>query len=294
MPTEPAPALYRGMDRETLDREYNARATVASIEPFLERYAGLSAEMRATLPCHLDVSYGASEAETMDIFPAGPDAPVFVFIHGGYWRLLSKDDSSFMAETFTKAGVAVAALNYALAPAARLDEIVRQCRAAIAWLATNGREFGINTERIFVGGNSAGGHLAGMLISAGWHAQFGVRPNVVKGALAISGLYDLEPVRLCHPNEWMRLDVEAAARNSPLFHLPDRGCPLLVAWAGSETSEFKRQSRDYATAWTGAGFTCTSFELSRRNHFDVILDLVDPDSRMTRETLAMIAGDGSW
>jgi arylformamidase len=278
------------MDRTTLERQYSARGTVASIDPFLERYAAISAEMRATLPCHLDVSYGPSDAETMDIFPAGPDAPVFVFIHGGYWRLLSKDDSAFMAEVFTKAGVAVAALNYELAPKASLDEIVRQCRAAIAWLAANGREFGINIEEIFVGGNSAGGHLVGMLISQGWQEDFGVRPNVVKGALAVSGLFDLEPVRLCAPNEWLHLDEDAVARNSPLQHLPEHGCPLVVSWAGSETDEFKRQSRDYAAAWTARGFPCTVFELSDRNHFDVILDLADPDSRMTRETLAMIAG----
>lgn len=291
MPTTDDAQIYRGMDRATLEREYNARGTVDSIEPYLEAYATLSAEMRATLPCHLDVSYGPSDAETMDIFPAGPDAPVFVFIHGGYWRLLSKDDSAFMAGVFTQAGVAVVALNYELAPAASLDEIVRQCRSGVAWLNANGREFGINSERIFVGGNSAGGHLVGMLISQGWQADFGVRDNVIKGALAISGLFDLEPVRMCAPNAWLKLDKEAAARNSPQLHLPERGCPLLVSWAGSETDEFKRQSRDYASAWSARGFPCTTFGLSERNHFDIILDLIDPQSRMTRETLAMIAGE---
>jgi len=291
MTSEADPEIYRGMDRATLEREYNARATVPAIDPFLQAYADVSAEMRAFLPCHIDVAYGHSEAETMDIFPAGPDAPVFVFIHGGYWRLLSKDDSSFMAEAFTAAGVAVVALNYELAPKASLDEIVRQCRAAIAWLSENGREFGINSEQIYIGGNSAGGHLVGMLLSEGWHAEFGLRENVIKGALAISGLYDLEPVRLCAPNAWLNLDEDAVDRNSPIRHLPDSGCPLVVAWAGSETSEFKRQSRDYATAWKGRGFPCTAFELSGRNHFDIILELSDPDSRLTRETLSMIAGE---
>ncbi|MCT8974735.1 alpha/beta hydrolase [Microbaculum marinisediminis] len=293
MPKAPGPELYRGMDRATLEREYDARATVPSIDPFLERYAAISADMRATLPCHLDVSYGPSDAETMDVFPAGPNAPVFVFIHGGYWRLLSKDDSAFMAEVFTRAGVSVVALNYALAPAVSLDEIVRQCRAAIAWIYANGREFGIDCDRIFVGGNSAGGHLVGMLTCGDWHDAFGVRPDVIKGALAVSGLFDLEPVRLCVPNEWLRLDEDAVARNSPILHLPERnGCPLLVSWAGSETSEFKRQSREFADAWTARDFPCTAFELSARNHFDLILDLADPDSRMTRETLSMITDDG--
>lgn len=286
-------AIYRDMDGETLNREYAPSRTVASIDPYLERYATLSARMRATLPCHLDVAYGPSEAEIMDIFPAGPNAPVFAFFHGGYWRRLSKDDSAFMADAFTKAGVAVAAVNYALAPAVSLDEIVRQCRASVAWLARNGREFGIDTGRIFAGGNSAGGHLVGMLVAGGWHETFGVSATVVKGALTVSGLHDLEPVRFTEANSWARLDAESAARNSPILHLPERGCPLVVSWADGETGEFRRQSRDYAAAWAAAGFPVTAFGLAERNHFDVILDLADPEARMTRETLAMIAGGGA-
>ncbi|MEJ8574505.1 alpha/beta hydrolase [Microbaculum marinum] len=286
-------AVYRGMDADTLAREYDARATVPSIEPFLQRYASLSAEMRATLPCHLDVSYGPSEAEAMDIFPAGPGAPVLVFIHGGYWRLLSKDDSAFMAKAFTDEGIAVAAVDYALAPEASLDEIVRQCRSAVTWLWANGREFGIDPQRIHVAGSSAGGHLVGMLTTPGWHELDGVTEDIVKGAVSASGLYDLEPVRLTTPNEWLRLSPADAARNSPIRHLPAPGsavgCPLIAVWGGNETAEFKRQSRDYAEAWKSRGFPCTAYEIGDRNHFDIILDLADPKRRLFRDTLAMIA-----
>lgn len=283
-------ALYRGMDRATLDREYSAVGTVPSVEPFLERYAALSAEMRATLPCHLDVAYGPGEDERMDVFPAGRNAPVFVFIHGGYWRRLSKDESSFMARVFTQAGVTVAALSYTLAPAASLDAIVRQCRTAVAWLHADGPELGIDPGRIFLGGSSAGSHLAAMLLAEGWHDAFGVPGDAVKGATLASGLYDLEPVRLCHPNEWLNLDREAAARNSPILHLPARGCPIVVVWSDTETSEFRRQSRDYAAAWAARGFPLTAYGIADRNHFDNILDLADADSRLTRDTLAMILG----
>ncbi len=124
-----------------------------------------------------------------------------------------------------------------------------------------------------------------------WKAEVVVRENDVMGALAVRGLFVLERVGLYVPNEWMRLNEDAVARNSPSRHLPERGCPLLVSWAQSETSEFKRQSRDYAAAWSARGFPCTTFGLAERNHFDVILDLADPDSRMTRETLSMIAGE---
>jgi arylformamidase len=281
------------MDQETLDREYNARATVPSIDPFLERYAALSAEMRATLPCHRDVAYGPSEAEAMDIFPAGPNAPVFIFIHGGYWRLLSKDDSVFMARAFTEAGVSLVAVDYALAPGASLDEIVRQCRAAVTWIWANGREFGIDPDRIFIGGTSAGGHLVGMVLANGWHEAFGAPEDIVRGAVALNGLYDLEPVRLTTPNEWLHLDEEAAARNSPIRHLPDRpspgGCPLIVTWGGNETPEFKRQSRDYAAAWQARGFACTAYETADRNHFDIVLDLADPERRLFKDTMEMIS-----
>lgn len=289
--------IYRGMDQVALDREYHAAGTVPSLQPFLERYADMSAQMRATLPCHLDVAYGPTEAETMDVFPVGPDlpagrnAPVFVFVHGGYWRRLSKADSSFMADVFTQAGVTIAAVNYALAPEASLDEIVRQCRTAVAWLHVNGREFGIDPDRIYIGGSSAGGHLVGMLLAQGWHELFGVPVDVVKGAMSASGLYDLAPVRLCEPNDWLNLDSESVARNSPLLHLPNRGCPLIVTWGGSETSEFKRQSNDYAAAWAARGFPCTAYEISDRNHFDIILDLADPASRLAEDTLAMIGSD---
>lgn len=281
-------SLYRGMDRATLDREYSPVGTVPSIDPFLARYAELSAKARATLPCHLDVAYGPGEDETVDVFPAGPGAPVFVFLHGGYWRRLSKDESSFMAKAFIEAGIAVAAVNYTLAPEASLDEIVRQCRAAVAWLHANGPEFGIDPDRIFAGGSSAGAHLAAMLLADGWHDAFGVPEDVIKGASLASGLYDLEPVRLCHPNDWLNLDAASAARNSPILHLPDHGCPILVVWSDTETSEFRRQSRDFADAWAAKGLPVTAYGIPDRNHFDNILDLADPVRPFTRDTLGMI------
>ncbi len=280
--------IYGDMDRATLDREYSAVGTVPSIDPILARYAELSAEARATLPCYLDVAYGTGGDETMDVFPAGPAAPVFVFLHGGYWRRLSKDESSFMARTFVEAGVAVAAVNYTLAPAASLDEIVRQCRAAVAWLHANGPEFAIAPDRLFIGGSSAGAHLAGMLLAEGWHYAFGVPKDLIRGASLASGLYDLEPVRLCHPNEWLSLDAASAARNSPIHHLPDRGCPIVVVWSETETSEFRRQSRDFAAAWAAKGFPVTAYGIPDRNHFDNILDLADRDRRFARDALALV------
>lgn len=280
------------MDVRELDRQYDARGTVDDIAPFIDRYRVLSAEARRDLNVICDVPYGSKSEETFDFFPAGKNAPVFVFIHGGYWRLLSKDESSFFAKCFIGHGIAVAAVNYTLAPMASLDEIVRQVRAAIAYIWHRAPDHDIDRKRIFVGGSSAGGHLVGMLLSDTWQQACGIPQDAIAGALSASGLFDLEPLRHCHPNEWIRLDAPSARRNSPIHHLPQSGCPLIVTWGGTETAEFKRQSRAYFSAWKQSGLPGTEFEISDRNHFDIILDLADPDRDLARRVIAMIWAGG--
>ncbi len=286
--TDDSALLYRGMNRAELDIQYHARGTVDDIAPILARYAEMSADAKRSLDAITDIPFGTKADEVFDLFPADAGAPVFVFLHGGYWRLLSKDESCFFAECFVSHGIAVAAVNYSLAPQATLDEIVRQVRAAIGRIWHDAERFGIDRERIHVGGSSAGGHLVGMLLADGWHAQVGVPTNVIAGAVSASGLFDLEPVRLCHPNEWLQLDAEAAERNSPIHHIPQSGCPLLLTWAGSDTQEFKRQSRAYGRAWERAALPLTAFETPDRNHFDIILDLADPQRPFAQRVIAMI------
>jgi len=176
-------------------------------------------------------------------------------------------------------------LNYALAPGVTIDEIVRQCRAAIAWLHGNAREFGGDPDRIHISGSSAGGHLTGMLLAGGWHDEFGVPDDVIKGACALSGIHEMEPIRLSEINEWARLDEAAAARNSPIRHLPARGCPLIVSYGGSETAEFKRQTDEYAAAWRAKGLACEYVERAAFNHFDIVFDLNDPNGALARAAL---------
>src|SRR5262249_43072345 len=156
---------------------------------------------------------------------------IFVFLHGGYWRLLDSADFCFMAECFTKGGACVGAGNYALAPLVTLAGIVLQCRAGITWVHAPAREFSGAPSRSHVSGSSAGGHLAAMMLA----------PNLIAGATLLSGLYDLEPVRLGHPNEWLKLGAADVAALSPLLHMPEHAVPLVVSYAPSETHEFKRQ-----------------------------------------------------
>lgn len=283
--------IYRNFDRAQLDIEYSARGTVTDYTIHGRENAAFSEEARQTLECLLDVPYGDHADEVVDIFPAGPDAPVFLYLHGGYWRANSQKEAAAMAPNFVAHGISVVPVNYSLAPAASLDTITAQCRAAVAWVWKNGREkFGADPDRIYVGGTSAGGHLTGMILASGWHEAHGVPHDLVKGALALNGLHDLEPVMLSEPNDWIQLDADSAHRNSPIHHLPKQGCPLIVSYGGSETSEFKRQSEIYAAAWRERGWPCSCFEVTERNHFNIPQELRDPSTRMCREMFEMIGG----
>jgi arylformamidase len=279
--------VYRYYDQAELERQLNARATVPDIMPTLARYASESARMRAHLPCRLSVPYGASEPERLDISPAatGGPSPIFVFLHGGYWRLLDSADSCFMAECLTRAGACVVAVNYALAPHVTLSEIVRQCRAAVAWVYEHAPEFGGDPAQIHVSGSSAGGHLAAMMLAPGWESDFGVPNNLVAGATLLSGLYDLEPVRLGHPNEWLKLGAADVAALSPLLHMPERAVPIIVSYAPSETDEFKRQSEIYMAAAMARGCQARFVQMPDTNHYDIVFGLADPESPLAQAVI---------
>jgi arylformamidase len=288
-----ATPLYRDYDRAALDIQYNARATVPDYSVITRQYAEESRRARETLPCVLDAAYGEHPDETLDIFPAarnagGGLAPVFVFLHGGYWRLLSKDDSSSMAPAFTRAGAMVVAVNYSLAPAVTLDRIVDQVRRAIAWLHRNIAAHGGDPARIHVGGSSAGGHLTGMLLADDWQARYGVPANIIRGAAPLSGLFDLIPLMYTHINEWMALTPESAARNSPMLHLPASPCPVVASHGENETDEFKRQTHDYLAALRSRGGDARHVPMPGTNHFDIVLCLNDPDAPITRAIFAQM------
>ncbi len=284
-----------GWSREKLDRDYSARGTVAPevFEAEMRRYRTLSDELGAPWATHGDVVYDEESGQTFDVFgtAAGELRPVFFFIHGGYWRTLSKKDSAFMAGVLARHGIASVAVDYRLAPEVSLAEIVREVRAAIAFLCLHGRDYGIDPECIFVGGSSAGGHLTSMAIAGGWHKEFDVPEDVVKGAMPISGLFHLAPVAKSFVREWVPLDDEAVKTLSPAENLPRKGCPLVVAYADSEAAGFKRQSTEYHRLWREAGFSSQLIEVPGRNHFDVILDLADENTMLSQALLRLIVGE---
>jgi arylformamidase len=271
----------RNYTLEELDIQYNARATVEDATVYMRKYCELTESAKRIVPNLSGISYGREPEENLDIYcTPRPGAPVFVFIHGGYWRALSKDDSGFMAPAFTKAGATVVALNYALAPDVSLDTIVRQVRQAIVWIYRNIREYGGDPEKIHVCGSSAGGHLVGMLLQDGWHEAYGAPLDVVKSAVPISGLFDLRPLVHTHINAWLKHDLDDATRNSPMLRLADVDCPVLVAFAERDTDEFRCQSALYAEKWREKGNRVSVMDVANTNHFDVLFELMESDSQL--------------
>jgi arylformamidase len=271
------------------DRQYNARAMIPDHAKIFERWTSRSQEARAHLPCRLDIPYGASPAEKLDIFPAeGKSEALLVFIHGGYWRSLDKSDFSYLAPAFSRRGVTVALPNYALCPKVGIEDIVKQNLLAIAWLWHYGARYGVNPGRLYVAGHSAGAHLTAMMLAARWNTYMPALPyNLVKGGLAISGVYDLEPlVHAPFVNQDLKLDQAEARRLSPVAIPPATTAPLYTAVGGDESDEFKRQSALIASTWRYA--FAGDIPMPGRNHLTVVEELANPASALFQGALAMM------
>jgi arylformamidase len=281
--------IFLGYDRAGLDREYDNRKKVAGAAAWLARFAETSAATRAELLSRLDVAFGAHPGERLDIFLAerATPAPIHVFIHGGYWQWLDKKDFSFVARAFVPAGVTTVVINYALMPTVSMAELVRQCRASIAWVHHHAGSFGGDASRITISGHSAGGHLVAMLLSTDWTA-LGLPADAVKAGGGISGLYDLEPIRLCYLNDVLGLTQEDTHAHSPIHLSPKHPMPLLLPLGGVEGPEYHRQSEAMAAAWRRYGGRCDVLDLPGHDHFSIVWELNDRDSRLARALRAQI------
>jgi len=273
-------ALYRGMDRAALDAAYNNSAAVADSQDWVARWRARSAQIRAEPTARLDIAYGARPRAKLDYFPAGPArAPLFAFIHGGYWQRNDKDGFAFIADGVRPHGIDVALIGYTLGPEARITEIVDEMRQALTLLAAKAGEFGFDGGRIFVGGWSAGGHLAAAVAD---HPAF-------RGGLPISGIFDLEPIALNYLNEKLALDAAEVAAMSPLRTLNKPAGPMHVSVGGAELPELQRQSRDYAAAAQARGFPARFSVLAGHHHFSIMDELARPDGALVHDLEQMIA-----
>ena len=282
--------LYREfVSQEEIDRQYNVETAVGDMRPYVEWFVGGSAKARAELNCVLDVPFGPSRDETLDIFPASTrGAPVLLFIHGGYWRMLSSKEFSLVARGPVAHDVTVVVSNYSLCPQVTIAEITRQSRAAVAWIARNIAAHNGDPERLFVAGHSAGGQQVGMLVATDWPGEYGLPANVIKGGMPISGLFDLRPLRHSWLQPKLQLDHDVIERQSPLFQIPDQAPPLLVTVGGDESAEFHRQSADYVAAWRARGHRATEFAQPGKNHLTAIASFEDQDSALCRTLLEFI------
>ena len=270
--------IYRAYDQQGLDRQYRVTEQVPDFADYFAELDASSDRAAEALDCELDVAYGDGPGEKLDIFLVrGQGAPIHVFIHGGYWRAFDKSGHRFVARPLVGAGVAAILPNYDLCPKVTMDDIVRQNRAAIAWTYKNAERFGGDRDRLYVSGHSAGGHLTGMMMSTDW-TRYGLPPDAIKGGVAISGLHDLEPIRLCFLNEDVRLDPDMAHRNSPIHNIPKSAPPQIITVGGKESDEFRRQSRDYCDAWTAAGLDGVYLEAPGLHHVAAGASLEKADS----------------
>ena len=272
-------------DRVFLSREYNNRALVPDHPQYFARWAEQSARARSTMTCYLDREYGPAPGEKLDIFPARKgDGSVLMFIHGGYWRSLDKADFSYLAPSWVDAGVSLVVVNYDLCPKVTIEEIVCQMLRASAWLYRHAEEYGMDEERLFVCGHSAGAHLTAMMMAAQWPVfDPGLPRDLFKGALAISGVYDLRPlVDVDFLSADLRLDEASALKVSPAFLPPATRAPVFTCVGGLESSEFKRQNALLAARWKRV--LAEDVPMPGADHFTVIDALGQPGSALFAAT----------
>lgn len=279
------PALWRGMDRTTLELQYRL-ANHPDRSTAYARFAADSAVTRETLRWHR-VSYGPHPRERLELFEGKADAPVLAFIHGGYWRGLEMEMFSCIARSFVSRGIWVANIEYPLAPELSMTHIARSCFRALRRSAEEVSQRGGNGDHLVVTGHSAGGHLAAAALGAERHVPSQL-PLKIAGAVPISGLFDLEPLRRISLNETLNLDTEEALRLSPYSAVSSQMPPVVAAVGGDETAEFQRQSIDYAKQLAAAGNRAHSLIVPGCNHFTVLDALCNPSASLFLSTLELL------
>ena len=283
-----AKKLYGDYDtQQEIDKEYDVESAVANFPDYINNYVRTSETTRKVLKNRITVSYGHTVMERLTVYPsANPNAPVLVFVHGGYWKLGLGDDYDFIAMGLSLANFTVVIVTYALAPVVTIPEIVRQVRSSVAWTAKNIDAHNGDPTRIFIAGHSAGGHLAAMATLTNWK-EYGLSNNIIKGILAISGLYDLEPVAQTFVEPALRITADQVLSSSPLRLVVPSAIPLIVAWGSEETAAFKKQSMHYLQAWQRAGNDGSSLIVADANHFSILEGFLTADGYLTKAVLSL-------
>lgn len=277
--------FYKGFRKEELEFQYNPRVSVPEYPELAKQRAAVARHVRETAKSWLNVPYGNSPRAQLDIYAADkPGGPVLVYIHGGYWRSGSKEDNCNFVPVFTSRGATVVLVEYDLCPEVTITDIVGQTRSAIAWVYRNIVRYSGDPSRIYISGHSAGGHLTAMALAHDWQKEKLPR-DFIKGAVATSGVYDLNMVMEISVQDQVRLTPELAKQNSPFVHPPRRICPLVIAVGGAEPAGWQQMSQDFFNLCTANGVNCKYLIVPGANHYTMSAHLANPKSPLT---LAMI------
>jgi arylformamidase len=271
-----------------LEKAYNARAARSDYDQVLIDWNRRSEAFRAAADGVLDIRYGPAERQRLDVFRGG-DGPTLVYLHGGYWQRGDKSAYSFVAAPFVARGVNVVVMNYTLCPDTTVTGITGEIRQGLTWLYHAAGEYGLDPERINVTGHSAGGHLTAMMLATQWDTLGADLPaDLVRTGIAVSGLYDLAPLRWTSINHAAGIDQQAAADCSPMLLQPRPHARLLAMVGGLETSAFHEQMADLARQWSAAGARVEQHVEPDVDHFDIVNRFAVPDSAAFAKTMAYL------
>jgi arylformamidase len=266
---------YGRFRQEEMEYQYNPRESVPEYPQLAKKRSEQSRRVRESAKSWLGVPYGSSPREKLDIYPADqPGGPVLIYIHGGYWRSGSKEDNCNFVPVFTKRGASVVLVEYDLCPTVTISDIVRQTRSAIAWVYRNILRYSANPSKIYLSGHSAGGHLTAMALAHDWTSE-GLPRDLIKGAVATSGVYDLDMVMRISVQEQVRLTPELAQENSP----------VIVAVGATEPRGWQQMSEDFFKLCKERGLDCEYLIVPDANHYTMSEHLADAESHLAQAML---------
>jgi arylformamidase len=283
-PHPKGPTVYLDYDQVELDAAYDQTVYEPDIDQLSAKLKSDSDTVRATLGAPRRVAYGPKDIEKLDIYTtARPNAPIFIFLHGGRWRVAIANDYGFPAETFVRAGAhcVVPDFNWVQDVGGDLNVLADQTRRAIEWVYRNAASFGGDPRRIWLGGHSSGAHLAGVALTT-------LADNIVKGAILLSGMYDLKPVRLSSRSSYVKIDDATENALSPQRHIDRLRVPVVIMYGTRETPEFQRQSRDFAAAVKAAGKPVELIVAENYVHMETVESLANPYGLAGRAALKLM------
>jgi arylformamidase len=285
------PIVWLDMDQKELDDAYDQAVWAPNREHIAKRRRLASESTIARIGAPERVAYGPTEIEKLDIYTTRrANAPIMIFIHGGAWKNGAAKDSAYMSEMYLAAGANFVIPDFVAVEKAggSLMTMADQVRRAVAWVYKNAASFGGDASRLYVSGHSSGGHLSGCVVITDWEKDFGLPRDILKGAVLVSGMYDLKAVRLSKRSKYVKFDDETEEKLSAQRHIDMINMPLVVAHGTLETPEFQRQSREFAAAVKAAGKPIEFFVGEGFNHFEMQETMGNPFGLGGRAALKMM------